>query len=261
MVKALARRQNGGRRSSETDAHIEDINESFPVHLLPALSQASTAASAAMARKGQATLVADCRSRNYQWTLDQAVYDTGVRVFMAPRARGDAHRLRERLPPDACYWSLHAPATMLKHAKKVVGLKRNYPDLVRLIGMAGDAETLLRIQQSIDIGSKRINESTSVLLAGTPSKVIELAEVVTDQCPGLRVAGVCVSSLLGDSADSSPAPATPELPDELFEALGPRPVLYVSKPSQSRINEVATQMSLRLGRSTIVQRMIIEMGA
>lgn len=175
---------------------VLDMDMNLPISALPYLDAAATTThlAAERARKLHATrctLIAHTFTQpGWQWALDQAVYDAGARLFVAARDALQRKGLAGRLPSDARYWALLPAATLLKRAQRVVGMLRGSGRLVEMVGIVDDLEVLRALGEAA-AKSKSATEPLPLLIGSrTGEGCVEIARVVKERYPALRVAGV-----------------------------------------------------------------------
>jgi hypothetical protein len=206
------------RMSSADPTQVHDIDLDLSTSFLPLLAAAGEHADRAVRFAGRvngavvahaaaaSAATGSARPDAWTWTLDQAMYDAGVRRLVAPRSPQDLKDLTSRLPDDARYWALVAPAALTKQAKKLAGLYRRSGELVEMVGTVASVETASVLQKAAEKSAlaRHAVQSTAamrVVIGGTLDESLAIAKFVVEQCPALQVAAVMMEDADEDGDD------------------------------------------------------------
>lgn len=196
-------------------AHVLDIDMNLPVSALPLLDAAAETAKKSLERAGKlhgtrcSVIAHTFTNADWQWAVDQAVYDTGVRVFVTSRDALRRRALDGRLPSDARYWAVLPAATLSKRADRVARALRSAGGTVEMAGIVDDAETLGTLgaaagaaRQSGRRGSPPPPRLPLLIGGSSAADCVAMAREATTRWPGVRVAGVMfdarVAASVGD---------------------------------------------------------------
>jgi hypothetical protein len=201
----------GGGGSDEVPEalHVLNVDMNLPISALPLLDAAARAAEQAEARARKlhptrcATVAHTLTEPDWQWALDQAVYDAGCRLFVASHGALRVRELHGRLPSDARYWALVPAATLLRRAARVVGMLRGSRGMVEMVGIVEDVATLQALQNAAEEGSKAAAREVPLLVGGKSCEAcVQLAREVAGRYGSLRVAGVMFDGNIAATAEN-----------------------------------------------------------
>lgn len=190
-----------------------DMN--LPVSALPLLDAAAETSRKSLERAGKlhgtrcSVIAHTFTHADWQWAVDQAVYDAGVRMFVTSREVLQRRALDGRLPSDARYWAVLPAATLAKRADRVARALRSSDGRVEMAGIVDDAETLAALGEAASAARRSGRRGSPppprvpLLIGGSSAAdCVALAREATTRWPGVRVAGVMfdarVAASVGD---------------------------------------------------------------
>jgi hypothetical protein len=225
---------------------VHDIDLDLSTSILPLLSEANELARRAvvLADRLNGSVVGQSagKLRSGAWTVDQALYDAGVRTFVAPRGPEELRDLPTRLPDDAVYWALVPQAAMAKQAKKAAGLYRRSGELVQMVGLVGSAETACILDNAAAKSASarhgiRSADPVKIMLGGTLEDTVAIAKMVREQCSSIRVAAIMMEDLAEDCDDLSLVQQLSNTGDATLELVFTN---FIRAGFQSRIKRLKT---------------------
>jgi hypothetical protein len=188
---------------------VLDMDVNLPLSVLPRLDAAAQSAirTGERARKLHPTrcmMIAHTLTKkdaSLLWAFDQAVYDTGCRLFVTSRDVLHRKCLDGRLPSDAKYWAILPVTTLVKRAERVVGIQRNSRDLVEMVGIIDNHEMLQALNDAASMGNTPKDKLPILLGSRSRENCMELARVVAEKYSSLRVAGVMFDASLASTVE------------------------------------------------------------
>lgn len=195
-------------------AQVLEMDMNLPVSALPLLDAASETARKSLERAGKlhgtrCSVIAHTFTHpDWQWAVDQVVYDTGVRMFVTSRELLQRRALDGRLPSDARYWAVLPASTLAKRADRVARALRSSGVTAEMAGIVDDVETLGALGAAASSARRSGRRGSPppprlpLLIGGlSAADCVALAREATAHWPCLRVAGVMFDARVAASVD------------------------------------------------------------